>query len=329
METMEINIEQEDSGNRIDRMLGRQLFPDYSRSYLTCMIEAGSVLVDGKKVKKNYRLEVGETVTLTFPPRVRENPEAEDLAFSVLFEDEHLIIVDKPEGMVIHPGTGTRGRTLVNGLLHRYPEIARVGIAFRPGIVHRLDRETSGVLVVARSNLSRYHLVEQFKNRVVEKEYHALLVGKVPFDSDYIDMPLGRDLRNQEKMRVDRRKGKPASTYYEVMERFKGYTFMRVLPHTGRTHQIRVHMGHIGYPVIADALYMKNRGQLYRKQVEKFKAAGRPVPSICRHALHARRISFDHPISGERVAFESPLPPDMEQLLDWLRTEHRIDEIEA
>jgi 23S rRNA pseudouridine1911/1915/1917 synthase len=223
--------------------------------------------------------------------------------------------------LVIHPGTGCKEGTLVNALLFHYPEIARVGIAFRPGIVHRLDRDTSGVMIVALSNLARYHLVEQFKNRKVKKEYHTLVVGEVPYDSDYIDLPIARDPKNPERMKVDRKAGKPASSFYEVIERFNGFTYVKVLPHTGRTHQIRVHMGHLGFPVIADSLYGRDKGRKYWSLLERIKAEDRPVPLISRHALHARKLSFCHPVSDESMTFESPLPRDMEQLLEWLRAE--------
>lgn len=318
---VEIQVTEESAGNRIDRMLGKQFYPDYSRSYLTCMIEAGDIVVDQKRVRKNYRLALGEVITCSFSDRVDETPEAEDIPLSLIFEDEHLIIVDKPQDLVIHPGTGATGGTLVNAILFHYPEMAKVGIAFRPGIVHRLDRETSGVIVVARTNLARYHLVEQFKNRLVKKEYNCLVVGEVPYDSDYIDLPIGKDPKNREKMRADRRNGKPASTYYEVLERFNGFTYVKCMPHTGRTHQIRVHMAHLGFPIVADAVYQKNKGRRYWDLIQEKKDAGLPAPMIRRQALHAKRITFDHPITKESVSFSSPLPLDMEQLLNWLRQE--------
>ncbi|MHC4941433.1 MAG: RluA family pseudouridine synthase [Planctomycetota bacterium] len=322
---MEFETSADEAGSRIDRMLGRKFFPEYSRSYLTAMIEAGSVLVNGDRVRKNYRLARGDVIAIEFPKRVLETPQPEDMPLKILFEDDHLILVDKPEGMVIHPGTGTKDGTMVNALLFHYPEIAKVGIAFRPGIVHRLDRDTSGVMVVARSNLARYHLVEQFKNRQVQKEYHALLVGEVPFDSDYVDLPISKDPKNPERMRVDRKTGKPASSFYEVVERFDGFTYVKVLPHTGRTHQIRVHMGHLGFPVIADILYCREKGQNYWKRIERVKEEGRFTPLINRHALHARKISFRHPVTDEALTFESPLPRDMEQLLEWLHAEYGSD----
>jgi 23S rRNA pseudouridine1911/1915/1917 synthase len=167
--------------------------------------------------------------------------------------------------------------------------------------------------------MARYHLVEEFKNRRVEKEYLAVTVGSIPFNSDYIDLPLGKDPKNPEKVKVDRRHGKPASSFYEVIERFDGFCAVKVLIHTGRTHQIRVHMSHIGFPLIADPIYGKNRRQFFKAVVEECAAAGKPVPSIDRQALHARRVAFQHPISKQKVAFEAPLPQDLDGLLEWLR----------
>lgn len=323
---MEIEVTPEIAGSRIDRMLGKYFYPEYSRSYLTCMIDAGAVRVKGVKVRKSYRLAKNDVITIDFPERVRQTPEPEDLPISILYKDEHLVVLDKPEGMVIHPGTGISDGTLVNALLFHFPEIAKVGVVFRPGIVHRLDRDTSGVLLVALTNLARFHLVEQFKNRKVTKEYHTMVVGEVPYDSDYIDLPISKDPKNPERMRIDRVDGKPASSFYQVIERFKGFSLVKVLPHTGRTHQIRVHMSHLGFPVIADSVYSRNKGQKYWTLLDKVKASGREVPLIERHALHAKRITFKHPVTNEDVSFESPLPRDMEQLLEWLRQECASDD---
>ncbi len=321
MKKIEIQARQEDAGSRIDRALGRLLYPDYSRSYLTCMIEAGTVRVNQARVRKSYRLAADDTITLELEDGVRETPQPEDLPLRIIFEDEHIVVIDKPDGMIIHPGIGIKSGTLVNALLYRYPEIARVGIVFRPGVVHRLDKDTSGVLLAARTNLARYHLVEQFKNRKVLKEYNAIVVGDMPYDSDYVDLPIGKDKNSPEKMRVIRKGGKPASTYYEVQERIGGFTKVKVLPHTGRTHQIRVHLGHLGFPVVADNLYCKEKGQRFWNFVDKAREAGHPAPGISRHALHAERITFTHPTTGKEVTFSSPLPDDMTALLDWLRVE--------
>jgi len=324
MRNMEIEVDQNEVGNRIDRMLGRKLYPEYSRSYLSCMIDAGDILVNNRKVRKNYRLGQGDKILLSFSDRVDETPAPEDLPIRIIFEDDHVIIIDKPEGMVIHPGVGATSGTLVNLLLFRYPEIAKVGIAFRPGIVHRLDKDTSGVIVAARSNLARFHLVEEFKNRNVQKEYHAVVIGEVPYDSDYIDLPIAKDPRNREKMRVDRRCGKPASTFYEVIERFNGFTYVKCMPHTGRTHQIRVHLSHLGFPIIADSLYQGNKGQRYWNKLTESKDAGRLYPLIQRQALHARSIKFTHPITKKVTQFSSSLPLDIQQLLEWLKTDQGL-----
>jgi len=325
---MTIVVPNEDSGRRIDRYLGARLYPEYSRSYLTGMIVSGQILIDGKRVRKSYRVAEGETIAIELDVRNPATPAAEDIPLDILHEEEHFLVINKPTGLVIHPGTGERSGTLVNALLHHYPEIARVGVIYRPGVVHRLDRETTGILLAARTNLARYHLVEEFKNRRVEKEYLAVVVGDIPFHSDYIDLPLGKDPRSPERVRVDREQGKPASSFYEVTERFDGFCAVKVMIHTGRTHQIRVHMSHIGFPLVADPLYGKRKRQFYNAVVEEYAAEGKDVPSLDRQALHARRISFLHPITKERVSFEAPRREDLAGLLDWLRRERGRSEAE-
>ncbi len=317
--TGKIVVSAAEAGRRIDRFLGERLFPEYSRSYLTGLIISGRIRVDGKRVRKNYRIADGETISMELHIRNPSSPEAEEIPLDIIHEEEHFLVINKPVGLVIHPGKGAPNGTLVNALLHAYPEIARVGVVFRPGIVHRLDKETTGIILAARTNLARYHLMEQFKSRRIGKEYCAVVMGNIPYQSDYIDLPLGRDMRNPEKMRIDRRGGKPASTFYEVAERFDGFCRVRLQIFTGRTHQIRVHMTHLGFPLVCDAVYGKAKGLKFREMREK--AAGSPFPSIDRHALHARRLSFLHPITKEEVSFEAPLFPDMEELVEWLRKE--------
>ena len=321
MSVQEIEISAKESGRRIDRFLGHRLFPDYSRSYLTGLIEAGRIKVDGKRVRKNYRLAEGETITLELTAPNPQTPEAEDIPLEIIHEEEQFVVINKPDGFIVHPGTGAKSGTLVNALLHRYPDLARVGIAYRPGIVHRLDKETTGIILVARTNLARYNLVEQFKSRKVEKEYLAVAVGDIAIHSDYIDLPLGRDPKNPEKMKVDPVNGKPASSFYEVVEHFEDSCLVKIQLHTGRTHQIRVHMTHLGFPLVGDAVYGRGKNQKYSAKMKEAASAGKVLPVIDRHALHAWKLSFLHPESGERVYFEAPLPRDLEQLIEWLRAE--------
>lgn len=313
-----IVVPEESAGRRIDRYLGAELYPDFSRSYLTSMIMAGQVLLDGRRVRKNYRVAAGETITIEADARNHSTPPAESIPLDLIHEEEHFIVINKPSGMVVHPGISEKRGTMVNAMLHAYPEVARVGVVHRPGVVHRLDKETTGVILAARTNLARYHFVEEFKNRRVDKEYFAIVIGEMPFDSDYIDLPLGKDSRNLEKMKVDRKNGKPASTFYEVDRRFDGFCSVRVTIHTGRTHQIRAHMSHIGFPLVGDPLYGRGKNQIYNAVVEECAAAGEPVPSIARQALHARRLRVRHPITKDKTGFEAPLPSDIEELLDWL-----------
>jgi 23S rRNA pseudouridine1911/1915/1917 synthase len=321
---MELVVPGDAAGRRIDRYLGGRLYPEYSRSFLTAMLTSGQILVDGKRVRKSYRVAEGETITLELDVRNPSSPEAEEIPLDIIAEEEHFLVINKPSGLVVHPGTGENRGTLVNALIHHYPEIARVGVVNRPGVVHRLDRETTGLILVARTNLARYHLVEEFKNRKVEKEYITVLVGNLPFHSDYVDLPLGKDPKNPERVKVDRGRGKPASSFYEVLEHFDGFCAARVRIHTGRTHQIRVHMSHLGFPLVADPIYGKGRRQFFNAVIEEHAAAGKPVPTINRQALHARRISFVHPISKEKVAYEAPLPPDIDELIVWLRKERSL-----
>ena len=321
-----IDVGKTEAGSRIDRFLGNRFYPSYSRSFLTGLITSGEITVNGAPVRPAYRIGPGDQIQVTLEPVTESSPEPEPIELKVLYEDEFLLLVDKPAGMIVHPGPGTKHGTLVNALLHRDPEIARVGVVFRPGIVHRLDGHTTGVMVVARTNHARVHLVEQFKTKRIRKEYRAMVVGNMPFESDYIDMPIGPDLRHRERMAVDPENGKPSSTFYEVVERFDGATLVAARPHTGRTHQIRVHLAHVGFPVMSDPVYGRNRGQQWFSERKRRKREGLPYPPIERHALHAFRLELEHPATGERMEFESPLPPDMADLIDYYRRHHPAGE---
>ncbi len=319
LEPVRFTVDATAAGERLDRWLGNQLRPAYSRSFLVGRIEAGAVRVNGLCVRPAHTLVEGAKVEFdpTPPPDRSLQPEA--IAFDVLYEDPHLAVVKKPLGLAVHPGAGRSAGTLANGLLHRWPHIREVGAPERPGVVHRLDRDTSGLMVVALSNAARYKLVQQFKARTVKKEYHAIVVGKMALQSDYIDLPIGPDPKQFDRQRIDLVAGKPASTFYEVIERLPGYTYLRCSPLTGRTHQIRLHLGHLGHPCIADPIYGRQAvGQYYRMIAER-KAEGLPVPNFNRQALHAARLRFEHPIDGRELDFECPLEEDMAKLLQFLR----------
>ena len=311
----ECEVTEEDAGDRIDRHLGAALHPTYSRSYVSGLIKDGRVLVNGERCKPSYRLEPGDRVSAELGPPPSDSPIGEPLELDLLYEDEHLAVLNKPAGLVVHPSGSHQGGTLVNGLLARYPKIERVGVVPRPGIVHRLDKLTSGVMVVALSNPARLGLVDQFRERRVKKQYRAIVEGKVPLDSDYIDLPIGEHPKKHDRMRIDLRDGKSSSTYYEVVKRYESFTDLKVSPISGRTHQIRLHLSHQGHPVVADGTYAKDRQIAFRRLCEAREAEGLTAPRIHRQALHAARLAFTHPVDGRELSFEAPLPEDMGELL--------------
>jgi len=316
---LRFRVTAEEAGERLDRWLGNKLRPQWSRSFLVGRIEEGAVRVDGRAVRPSHPIAVGEEIVFDPAPPPDKAPQAEAIPFHVFYEDDHLAVIRKPLGMVVHPGAGTTSGTLVNALLHRWPQIATVGVPERPGIVHRLDRDTSGLMVVALSNTARYKLVLQWKNRQVKKEYRAIVVGKIALQSDYIDLPLGQDPKHPERQRVDVAGGKPSSTFYEVLERLPGFTYVRCSPLTGRTHQIRVHLAHLGHPCVADPLYGRQVGQQFRRLLDQRERAGLSTVDFRRQALHAYRLRFTHPVDGREIDHECPLEEDMERLLAFLR----------
>ena len=305
-----------DGGARVDRLLGRVLAPHYSRSWLSALIEQGDILVDGRRVRTSYRCNAGQIVEGELGTSADKLPHAEPLDVPLIHVDEALIVVNKPVGLVIHPGTGQPSGTLVNGLLARFPEIAMVGRADRPGIVHRLDRDTSGVMVVARTNDAARSLVNQFKRKTVRKEYTAIVWGELPFDSDWIELPLGPHPRHAALRAVLAEGGQAASTFYKVERRLSVLSVVSVQPRTGRTHQIRVHLEHLGFPVVNDSSYGRAAQVAYLRWVEALRAAGERVPVLARQALHARRLTLQHPLTDQPVTFEAPLPADMADLIE-------------
>jgi len=293
-------VEQDD--RRLDKVV-RDRVPDLSRSQGQRLIGAGDVTVDGRRQKPAYRVEVGEQVTVRVPPprdptTIRPQP----IPIEILYEDAHLIGVNKPAGMVVHPAPGHRDGTLVNALLAHAPDIAHVGPPDRPGIVHRLDMETSGVLVVAKRIDVLEALQEQFRSREVDKTYTALVHGRLDPPEGIIEVPIGRHPRDRQRMAA-LAEGKYARTRFHAVEVVGRYTLAEVHPYTGRTHQIRVHLAWLGYPVVGDDVYGRGNDALLEG----------------RHFLHARQLRLTHPGSGEELDLEAPLPSELTALLQRLR----------
>jgi len=286
---------------RLDRWLTDAL-PQFTRAYVQARIDAGDVTVDGRARKASYRLTGGETVAVLVPP---VSPVAalvpEPMTLNIIYEDDDVIVLDKPAGLVVHPGAGNLTGTLVHGILAHAPEV-RTNDETRPGIVHRLDKDTSGLLIVAKHDAAREFVAQQLRERTAEKRYLALVYGRVPWEERVVDAPIGRDLRHRTKMAVVP-DGRPALTIFHVAERLPGYTLLDAELKTGRTHQIRVHCAHIGHPIAGDATYAAHR---------------MPPRGLTRQFLHAARLCVTLP-NGTRPCFESPLPPDLAAVLVALR----------
>jgi 23S rRNA pseudouridine1911/1915/1917 synthase len=292
--------EARDSGTRLDLYLQARL-PQFSRSRLQEWIRAGNVLVNAKTAKASLLLRGGETIEVTpsEPPPLKAFPE--DLPVRVLYQDDAVAAVDKPAGMVVHAGAGVHRGTLVNALLHRFTSLSDLGGPVRPGIVHRLDKETSGVLLVALTDAAHRLLAAQFASRKVDKVYLALVHGAVPREHGRVDSPIERDPLRRTRMTTRPGRGRTAITEYRVLRRFQRFTLLEVRIHTGRTHQIRVHLSSLGHPVAGDRLY-----------------GAPPLPGLPGFFLHAHRIGFTSPATGLPVVVESPLPPSLETILQRL-----------
>lgn len=306
---------EKDTRKRLDVYLAEQA-PQESRNQLQKWIEAGSVAVNGLPAKPGYRLKAGDRIDLN--PHVPEplSLEPEPIPLVILWEDPHLLVIDKPPGLVVHPAPGHAAGTLVHALLHHCRDLSGIGGVLRPGIVHRLDKDTSGLLAVAKDDRSHRNLIAQFQHGSVAKQYRALVWGHPPRASGCIDRPIGRHPVNRKKMAVTETRGKPAVTEWEVRERYPaGLSRLRVRIRTGRTHQIRVHLAFIGYPILGDPLYGPRRGR--KGDFGAAGSAGREWAG--RQMLHAETLSFDHPRTGERLSFHAPPPPDMVRVLEALK----------
>jgi 23S rRNA pseudouridine1911/1915/1917 synthase len=307
-------VDEAGAGERLDRWLAG-VMPDLSRARLQAIITGGGVLVDGRVARPSLRLKTGQAISVRVPAPQPAVPVPEDIPLAVVYEDRHLLVVDKPAGLVVHPGAGRATGTLVNALLHRVRDLSGIGGVVRPGIVHRLDRGTSGLLVVAKDDASHLALSRQFSGRTVEKDYLAVVLGIPRAAEGTIDVPIGRDPVHRRRMSVRAPRGRAARSTYRVVEALDGAALLSVRIATGRTHQIRVHLAALGHPVAGDPTYGGRRPPASRRP-----EARAALEALTRPALHAARLAFTHPATGEHMSFESPLPPDLQALIAALRS---------
>jgi len=303
----------ETPGVRLDRYVADNC-PELSRTHAQTLIAEGNVTVNGTVAKAGLKLDAGDRVAVSVPP---EEPSAllpEVIAFGILYEDDDVLVIDKPAGLAVHPAPGHPGHTLVNALLAHLSDLPDTGDALRPGIVHRLDMDTSGVMLVAKNRAAHANLADQFKARSVTKVYQALVRGRLSPERGAIEAPIGRDPRNRKRMAVvTENRGRPARTSYRVIRYIGHYTLLEVTPETGRTHQIRVHLAAIGHPVAGDTTYGGASARVSRGP------RGESPQGFSRQFLHALRLGFWLPATGEYAEFESDLPPDLERMLGHAR----------
>ncbi|HUJ30936.1 MAG TPA: RluA family pseudouridine synthase [Candidatus Acidoferrum sp.] len=307
-EQFEFTVPEEHAGQRLDRFLTAQL-PEMTRSRVQVLMDEGRVRVDGAALKPSHRVAAGEVIVVEIPPAPPAGVEPEEIPLDVLYEDRDVAVINKPANMIVHPGAGADSGTMVAALLHRFggmDGLSAVGGPLRPGIVHRLDKGTSGALLIARTNPAHKKLVDEFRDRRVEKTYVALLHGKVKGESGRIEMPIARDLRRRSRMTARRREGRDARTDWRIRLRLGAFSFVEADLHTGRTHQIRVHFSALGCPVVGDTLYGAPRQE---------RAGNELLPPLARNFLHAARLAFEHPRTGKRMQFRAPLPLELENYL--------------
>lgn len=303
---------------RLDAFLVKH-FPQFSRAKIQRAVAAGNVIVDGEVAKSSARLKTGQHVDFELPTKSSDVQKPENIPLDIIYEDNDLVVINKSAGMVVHPSKGHWSGTLTAALTFHFDKLSTVGGPTRPGIVHRLDRDTSGAIIVAKTDEAHSALSQQFEQRSVEKEYWAIVSPAPNRDRDLIDKPIGAHPYQREKKAIisNQATSRPAQTYYEVVERFKGFALIRVLPKTGRTHQIRVHMAHAGSPILCDRLYSGRA----RASVGDF--SGEPTARedwiLERQALHARRIRFIHPLTGKSIECLAELPPDLARTLACIR----------
>jgi len=304
--------------SRIDKYLHAR-FSNFSRAMLQKQIVAGSVKVNGQIVKSSFKVSTGDTIEMILPELPKKEITPEDIPLDVIYEDSDIIIINKQADMIVHPARGNTGGTLVNALAHYSDELSSGLGEFRPGVVHRLDKNTTGVMVVTKNDIAQWKIAKQFENRKIKKEYLAIVHGCPELTADRINAPLGVNPRAREKYAVRPETGKESITFYEVLEEFRGFAFLKLRPKTGRTHQLRVHLSYIKHPIVADDMYS---GKLVYPWQLKDAEQIIEEPIITRCALHAYTLEFMHPTTEKTVKFEAPLPADMQTLLDMLK-KHR------
>ena len=308
---MTYTAEEKHIGMRLDAFCAE--VSEISRSQAARLIEEGNVLLNGASVQKKYAVKLGDVLEITLPECKEYDAAPENIPLDVVFEDEHIIVINKPSGMVVHPAPGNYSGTLVNALLYRCKDsLSGIGGVMRPGIVHRIDKDTSGLLVVAKNDEAHKALSGELKYHGIEREYRALVSGGFSEDEGVVDLPIGRHPADRKKMAVIRDgsgSAREAVTHYKVLERYSGITYLALRLETGRTHQIRVHMSYKGHPLLGDPVYGKNKTHFEEKHPALFDG----------QMLHAVRLSLTHPKSGERMTFECPLPENFEKALTLLR----------
>jgi 23S rRNA pseudouridine1911/1915/1917 synthase len=293
--TREYSFAADISGIRLDKFVGEKC-PELSRTHAQQLITGGFITVNGREAKSSLKLNTGDKVDVTIPPEPTSHLVPESIPLHIIYEDSDLLVIDKPAGLAVHPAPGHPAHTLANAILGYLPGLAQDADSLRPGIVHRLDKDTSGLILVAKNRLAQANLSEQFKSRTVSKAYLVLVKGKLAPERGIIEAAIGRDPRNRQRMAVVS-KGREARTEYRVVKYIGSYSLLEIKPETGRTHQIRVHLAAIGFPVVGDTTY------------------GFKSPHLSRQFLHASKIGFHLPSTGQYVEFTSPLPPDLEQAL--------------
>ncbi len=313
MEEINLTVPAETSPTRLDSFV-TGLLTDLTRSAVQRLIEEGLITVNGEAAKPSLKLHQGDRINVTLPPPVAAEAQPEQIPLDILYEDSDLIVVNKPAGMVVHPGAGNLDGTLVNALLGHCGDLAGIGGELRPGIVHRIDKETSGLLVAAKNDRAHQHLAEQFKAHSIKRIYFALAFGSPKSDKGRIEAAIGRHPTDRKRMSGKARHGKHAVTHWQVLGRYPGITLLKLRLETGRTHQIRVHLAEAGYPLLGDPVYggTKRVNNLDDQELQQL------LKKLGRQALHAKTLGFIHPASGEYLEFDTELPVDMTTIIDYL-----------